>query len=75
LPTPENTSRQARWFGLDSFQSFAVNFLKFPHPAPSGTPIDLDAPDQRPGAEQYWAERDRQARQAKNAGETDGYSP
>jgi hypothetical protein len=36
-------------FGLDAYNSSIWPELKFPFPAPSGTPLDPDEPDQRPG--------------------------
>jgi hypothetical protein len=59
-PHPEISRRAGRkaavenigiWdvFGLDAFNSSIWPALKFPHPAPSGDPIDPDEPDQRPG--------------------------
>jgi hypothetical protein len=59
-PHPDVARRSARrvtledigiWdvFGLDAFNSSIWPRLKFPHPAPSGAPIDPDEPDQRPG--------------------------
>ena len=35
-------------FGLDAWNTWAAE-LKFPFPAPSGTPLDPHEPDQRPG--------------------------
>jgi hypothetical protein len=34
--------------GLDAWNSTIWPGLKFPLPAPSGTPLDPDEPDQRP---------------------------
>jgi hypothetical protein len=59
-PHPDVARRSARratledlgiWdaFGLDAFNSSIWPARKFPHPALSGTPIDPDEPDQRPG--------------------------
>lgn len=59
-PPPDAASRSARRaalhdiplsraFGLDAWNSSIWPELKFPFPAPSGTPLDPDEPDQRPG--------------------------
>ena len=66
-PDPEVARRSARRavlqniglssaFGLDAWNSWAWD-LKFPFPAPSGTPLDPDEPDQRPGPDDEAAER------------------
>ncbi|MEZ5668828.1 MAG: hypothetical protein R3F55_15570 [Alphaproteobacteria bacterium] len=36
-------------FGLDAWNTWVLPGPKFPIPAPSGTPLDPDQPDQRPG--------------------------
>ena len=38
-------------FGIDAWNHWFLGGVKFVYPAPSGTPIDPDAPDQRPGRE------------------------
>ena len=38
----------AAMLGLDAWNSTIWPGLKFPLPAPSGTPLDPDEPDQRP---------------------------
>jgi hypothetical protein len=61
-PQPETARRGARRavlqniglsdaFGLDAWNTWHWD-LKFPHPAPSGTPLDPDEPDQRPGPDE-----------------------
>lgn len=54
-PPPERRTlrKSGLQFGLDAFNHQAWNFLKFPHPAPSGTPLDPGEPDQRPGFEDF----------------------
>ncbi len=54
-PPPERpTSRKSGLqFGLDAFNHQAWNFLKFPYAPPSGTPLDPEEPDQRPGFEEF----------------------
>lgn len=54
-PPPERrTSRkEGLQFNLDAFNRQCWNFLKFPYPAPSGTPLDPEEPDQRPGFEEF----------------------
>jgi hypothetical protein len=67
-PEPEVARRSARQatlanislsnaFGLDAWNSWAMD-LKFAFPAPSGTPLDPDEPDQRPEPNDHAAERD-----------------
>jgi hypothetical protein len=38
-------------FGLDAWNTWHWD-LKFPFPAPSGTPLDPHEPDQRPGPDE-----------------------
>ena len=65
-PNPQFADHRGIEWHLDAFNKLCWNFLKFPIPAPSGTPIDPDEPDQRPGFEEFLAEFD--ARTARNAG-------
>jgi hypothetical protein len=52
-PDRRSSSKSGLEFGLDAFNRQCWNFLKFPHPAPSGAPLDPEEPDQRPGFEEY----------------------
>jgi hypothetical protein len=54
-PEPRTSEKNGLDFGLDAFNHECWNFLKFPHPAPSGTPLDPDEPDQRPGFDELLA--------------------
>ena len=66
-PQPEVARRSARQaalgniglsnaFGLDAWNTWAWD-LKFAFPAPSGTPLDPNEPDQRPGPYDHLTER------------------
>lgn len=61
LPRPENIYSSGIPLGLDAFNRFYEP--KFPLPAPSGTPIDPDEPDQRPGFEEFVEDLDRQRKE------------
>lgn len=52
-PEPRTSRKDGLQFDLDAFNRQCWNFLKFPHPAPSGTPLDPGEPDQRPGFEEF----------------------
>lgn len=52
-PEPRTSEKNGLNFGLDAFNHQCWNFLKFPNPAPSGTPLDPEEPDQRPGFEEF----------------------
>jgi hypothetical protein len=56
--------RGIEW-GLDAMNRHQANFLKFPHPAPSATPIDADAPDQRGSFEEFGRAVDERRRAAR----------
>jgi hypothetical protein len=56
-PDSHNVRRSGLPFGLDAINRFSE--CKFPHPAPSGTPLDPDEPDQRGGIEEFFKSRGR----------------
>ena len=61
MPKPENVYRSGFSLSLDAFNRFSEK--KFPFPALSDTPIDPDAPDQRPGMNEWAVEMDERRKQ------------
>lgn len=63
-PNPQFADHSGIEWHLDAFNKLCWNFLKFPFPAPSGTPLDPDEPDQRPGFEEHLAKLEKQWKRA-----------